>query len=337
MNNLVIPELSAVPAHLQHRLQAESPLLTAVTSGIGSGNMPRISIKGSRFRLIVDGAETVLPESVLETIIVGANPNLSKLWFKDVWEPDNDQVPNCFSFNGVSPDAESEFPQSETCKQCPHNAWGSKITPTGKKVKACADQKRLAVVAKQDPSGEIYLLQVTPSALKGLNAYQKELMHRGIPAEIVSTRISFDTEASYPRLTFSFGGFLESDTQTIVDSLFGSDKVIEITGERDTSVVVNVLAPATVLKSDEVVDISDYEVVSEPVVESNETSHGFGAAPAPAPAPVVKKTTKKRASKKAAETVESVADAVEDKKLQTSEPKGLEAQIAELLENTDDD
>ena len=86
----------------------------------------------------------------------------------------------------------------------------------------------------------MYLLQVTPAALKGLNQYQKELQMRGIPPEIIKTRISFDTDASFPKLMFGFGGFLDEEGMSAVDGLFGSAQVKEITGEE-----APVAAPAT--------------------------------------------------------------------------------------------
>jgi hypothetical protein len=105
----------------------------------------------------------------------------------------------------------------------------------GTKIKACADQKRLAVVASNDPSGPVYLLQITPAALKSLSAYQKELSMRGIPVEAVKTVISFDTDASFPKLTFKYGGFLDEDEYAAVEGLFGSENVLDITGERETA------------------------------------------------------------------------------------------------------
>ena len=86
-------------------------------------------------------------------------------------------------------------------------------------------------MSADDPTGPVYLLQVTPAALKGLNAYQKELSVRGIAPEIVKTRITFDTDASFPKLKFGFGGFIDEATQEAVDKLFGTDQVKTITGE----------------------------------------------------------------------------------------------------------
>jgi len=232
MSNIV-PVNIQVPAHLASRVGVPSTLAASLTGGLSSGNSyPRISIKGSRFRLVEGDTETVLESTTLDVVVVGANPRLSKTWYAKQWTPDSEpQAPDCFSLDGVSPDPEATDPQNDLCASCPQNAWGSKVTPQGQQIKACSDTKRLAIVSADDPSGPIYLLSVTPAALKGLNQYQKELSVRGIPPEIVKTRVSFDTDASFPKLKFTFGGFLDADVQQVVDGLFGTDQIKEITGE----------------------------------------------------------------------------------------------------------
>ena len=234
MGNM-IPSNVQVPAHLVDKINAPSSLAESLMGGMSSGTgegYPRISIKGSRFRIVEDGTETVLETTGLDVVVVGANPNLSKTWYEKEWSKDAEPSgPDCFSLDGVKPHGDSEVPQNDLCATCPQNAWGSKINAQGKQVKACSDGKRLAVVAADAPDGAIYLLQVTPAALKNLNKYQRELSTRGIPPEIIRTRVSFDTEASFPKLKFDFGGFIEEDTQKIVDKLFGTQQVKTITGE----------------------------------------------------------------------------------------------------------
>jgi hypothetical protein len=127
------------------------------------------------------------------------------------------------------------------------------------------------------------LLSVTPAALQGLGQYQKELAVRGIPAEIVRTKVSFDTDASFPKLKFSFGGFLDEATQAQVDTLFGTEQVRTITGElRSTpQPVPQVAAPAPVAPKPAAVK----QPAPTPVAEPAPAVKGFGAA-APQPAPV---------------------------------------------------
>lgn len=222
-----------VPAHVAARIGKESKLSVAMAGGISGGAVPRISIKGSRFRIVEDGNETVLNTLDLNVVVVGANPRLSKIYYGKQWTPDAEPTnPDCFSLDAIKPDPSAAVPQHPQCVDCQHNAWGSRTTPNGSQVKACTDQKRLAVVAFDDVGGPIYLLQVPPASLRGLNVYHKELSRRGIPPEVVATRVTFDSDASHPKLSFGFGGFLTPEQQAIVDKLFGAETVLEVTGEK---------------------------------------------------------------------------------------------------------
>ena len=255
----------------------------------------------------------MLDSTTIDVVIVGSNPRLSKTWYAKAWDKDSEPTaPDCFSLDGVSPDPQSTSPQSDLCASCPQNAWGSKVTPTGQQIKACADKKRLAVVSADDATGPVYLLEVTPAALKGLNQYQKELVMRGIAPEIVTTRVSFDTDASFPKLKFGFGGFNEVDVQEAVNPLFGADSIREITGEqaRQPVVVPQITAPK--------------QVAPKPVVEVEEE---------PAPAPVAEPATPKRgfgASKPAAKTEAKPAAKVEGPKSAVSLADSIAALVGEV-------
>lgn len=277
MSNIV-PANIKVPAHLAARVGQPSALAQALAGGISGGSdFPRISIKGARFRIIEDGTETVLNQTTLDVVVVGANPRLSKTWYAKEWSKDAEPTaPDCYSLDGVGPHPDATSPQNDLCANCPHNAWGSKVAPNGQQLKACSDKKRLAVVAADDATGPVYLLEVTPAALRGLNAYQKELSVRGITPEIVRTRIGFDTDASFPKLTFGFGGFLDEATMEAVDGLFNTDQVKEITGEK-----VVAAAPAPAPKATRP---SPVKAVAAPAVEEVEEE-----APTPAPAPAAKR------------------------------------------------
>ncbi len=232
MSNL-IPIDTQIPAHLANRVGKPSALGESLGGGItGGAEFPRISIKASRFRIISDGVENVLDTPKLDVVIIGANSRLSKTWYEAAWNPDAEATaPDCYSLDGISPHPDSSKPQNDLCASCPQNAWGSRVTQNGTKVKACADAKRLAVVSADAVDGPMYLLTVTPAALKGLNQYNKELAMRGIPPEIVRTSVTFDPSASYPKLSFGFGGFVDVDDQIKVDELFGKEIVGDITGD----------------------------------------------------------------------------------------------------------
>lgn len=289
-----------IPAHVAARIGTPTALSTALASGLSNGeNHPRISIKGSRFRIIEGGVETVLDSMALDVVIVGANPNITKTWYAKQWTPDSDPVaPDCFSHDGKTPDPQASNPQNDLCASCPQNAWGSRITPQGKEIKACSDQKTLAIVAADDPEGTIYQLQVTPAALQGLSKFHKELSVRGIPPEIVRTKVTFDTDASFPKLVFNFNGFLDEDTQAAVDKLFGSDEVKEITGEARALAAVNMVVNKAPAAKPSVAPAP--EAAPAPAAKAS----GFGkkaAAPVAEPAPAAKGFGKKAAAAPAAQ------------------------------------
>jgi hypothetical protein len=321
----IIPVNMQVPAHLAGRVGVPSALAASLTGGLSSGNsFPRISIKGARFRIVEGDTETVLESTTMDAVIVGANPRLSKTWYAKQWTPDSEpQAPDCFSLDGIGPDPESTAPQNDLCASCPQNAWGSKVTPQGQQIKACSDNKRLAVVAADDASGPVYLLSVTPAALKGLNQYQKELSVRGIPPEIVKTRVSFDTDASFPKLKFTFGGFLDAETQQVVDGLFGSESVKEITGEtiRQPVAVPQLPKPASVTAQAAPKPAAPVAApVEEPApapapAQAAAPKRGFGApkaapAAAPAPAPKAVKPAAPAPAPAAAQAATSLADEI---------------------------
>ena len=87
----------------------------------------------------------------------------------------------------------------------------------------------------EKPTDEVYLLQVTPTSLKNLNAYHKILQSKSISPEIAKTRVSFDTTVEFPRLVFEFAGFVDESLQDGIDKLCVSEDVKIITGELSAS------------------------------------------------------------------------------------------------------
>ena len=331
MSNIV-PSNIQIPAHLAKVVGQPSALSAALAGGLAGGaDYPRISIKGSRFRIVEGGAETVLEDIKLSVVVVGANPRLSKTYYAKTWTPDSEPAsPDCYSLDGVRPAGDSTDPQNDTCAGCPMNAWGSKITPMGQQIKACADQKRLAVVASNDPSGPIYLLQVTPAALKGLASYQKELSMRGIPVEAVKTVVTFDTDASFPKLMFKFGGFLDEEEYAVVEELFGSDRVMEITGEKEAAAPEPKPEPKPKAAAKPAAKPAP---AAEEEEEAPAPKRGFGAKAAAKPAPAAEEEEEApapkpkavaKAAKPAATKVEKAGSALAD-------------EIAALMSDMDDD
>lgn len=319
MSDLVPIDPKKIPAHLQKKSAARQALDAGVSAGMGAPSFPRISIKGSRFRIVENGEETVLQENVLPAIVIGANPKLSKTWYEKAWTPDAEpSAPDCFSLDGVRPHAESSSPQCDLCAKCPKNAFGSATNAMGKPIKACSDQKRLAIIAASAADGPAYLLQITPAAIGTFNKYVRELNKHGLSISEVVTHVSFDTKASFPKLMFRFGDYIDEATDEIVLERIGSDEVLEITGEMAADGVVPQVAsnkPQLVHETKDEVEDAEVEEVKTPPAKS-----AFGAKKEEPAAeeqvdskPAPKKAPAKAPTKKAAPApADTAADALDD-------------------------
>jgi hypothetical protein len=230
----------AVPAHIAERMRqrvqtgAKAPsAMDNILSGGAKFPYPRISIRAGRYRLVHDGVEQVVGIT-LPVVIVGANPHTSKLYYSKPFDPAvTDQRPDCFSNDGITPDASVTNPVSPNCAQCSHNVLGSKLTPSGAKSKLCADQKNLAIVPAVDPS-TLYALSIPVSAMKGMREYMQELNNYGFRVEECVTELGFDDTTSYPRITFRRAGFLDEKGIATVEKLQAErgDIIKEVTREK---------------------------------------------------------------------------------------------------------
>lgn len=205
----------------------------------GTGGFPVVSIKGKVFAIVRNGERNVLTKMVdgeaipapsIDAVLVKANKNNSKVFYaRGYQEGAENTKPDCFSNDGIRPDASIEAPQAKQCATCPHNQWGSKIGDNGGKGKACQDTRRIAI-ATPDLINDPYLLRVPPASLKGLFEYTKMLQKRGVGYNMVVTRVGFDMEAPTPKLTFRAIGFLTDAAYQQVQDAAHSDIVADICG-----------------------------------------------------------------------------------------------------------
>ncbi len=220
--------ITTVPAHIAARIAArqQSGTKSTVASAIVNDgpNIPRISIRAGRYRLVEDGVETTVGVT-LDTIIVGANPRVSKVFYGKAFDASASDVrPDCWSNDGLRADASIEKPVHTGCADCPNNVLGSKILPSGAKSKLCSDQRHLAVVPAADPT-KVYSLTVPVSGMKSLREYFKELGNYGVGPEEAITQLGFDDAASYPKIAFSQKGYVPEKAIERIDTLLTSDQV----------------------------------------------------------------------------------------------------------------
>jgi hypothetical protein len=241
--NAVVPVKfdPSVPAYLQKTsLMAVS---AAAVGGITAFQSPnRISIRAGRFHYVdTEGVETDVTENngvALDVIVLDANPTVSKQFYEGAYNPAATEpvAPSCYSDNGSAPSDRAAKPQAATCAVCPHNVWGSKVTPTGSKIKACQDLKKVAVIPASNPTGAAYVLNIPAASLKPWQSFVALLTERGVPLSAMVIRLGFDTTASYPKLTYKPTAWLSPEQAQAVEGLVGSDETRALVGGNDTPI-----------------------------------------------------------------------------------------------------
>ena len=227
----------------------------------------RISLKGGKFRMIVNGEQVaVSPSTSLDVVIVNAG-EVSRYWYAKDYDPGTTGAPDCFSNDGKRPDPKSVSPQGNTCENCPRNVKG----PGNSGRRQCKFARRLAVVLANDiGNSDVYQLQLSPGSMFSkekntpedrmpLDTYVKTLAARNYSITNVVTEMRFDQEADYAKLFFRpVRRLTEDEKVTLADKRESIEAKSAITfspGHMDTAAPKAIAAPtAPVEKKVEVVE-----------------------------------------------------------------------------------
>ncbi len=203
----------AVPDYLKDLIDEGS--LPGAKSFVTSGDsLPRISLKGRKFRYKEGGEEVKTQNDTIEVVIVGITPEhgTAKTWYEKGYVPGDADPPACSSLDGVIPDDWVDNKQADTCAECPMSKWGSAKSMGGGKAKACKESKILYVIDVADEDKKVWIVQVTISSLKNLTRYGKYLESNNMPYAACITQIIMDDETDYPKIDFQYMGVLKKDT-----------------------------------------------------------------------------------------------------------------------------
>lgn len=221
--------LGQLPAALRDKLKTGVRINEDLAGGITSG-FAIVTVRGKVWRIKHQGEERPLlrqdgsPEATIDVVILRASPNIAKVFYINGYTEGSNAPPDCWSVNGIKPDPASPHLQSPTCAGCPQNAWGSASRGgRASKGKACADNKRLAIVPAGDIKNELYggamLTRVPPASLGEVRQYAERLNAMGYPVEAVVTRLGFDFNAEYPSLTFKEVRALTDEEYALVEQM----------------------------------------------------------------------------------------------------------------------
>lgn len=199
----------------------------------GSGR--RISIRGGKFRMMVDGEQVAVNKSgELNVVIVNA-AGVARTYYEGTYDPENPAPPVCWSIDTrvPAPEVPVENRKASRCADCTMNIKGSGQGEG----RACRFSQRLAV-ALEGELDTIYQLQVPAASIFGeaknsdmrLQAYVKFLSAHNTPAIAVITQMRFDDNSDAPKLFFKpVRPLNEDELRTVLDQRDSEEAVKAIT------------------------------------------------------------------------------------------------------------
>lgn len=273
-NNVALFEGHSIPDYIRRRGVDD---FTKAIAGNATGGNKRISIRGRRFRMVVAGEEIgTSNQDELQVVIVNAAKEISREFYGSRYDPKKDSTgPDCWSANGITPDAGVERPQHKNCADCPNNISGSGDNGG----RACRFARRIAVALANDPHGGVYQMKLPATSIFGkggpdgmpFDQYAKHVASHGIGVSQVVTEISFDDHSDTPKLVFKAVKLLNEDALEAFEELGKSREAtnaVRLTVAQ-TDGVQKIAAPRAEPKVHEEDDVEEpvKRVVKKPRVE----------------------------------------------------------------------
>ena len=220
-----------VNSDLFKSLQDMNKTLAGGPSGAGK----RISIKGGKFRMFVDGEQVSVSKSDTMNMIVVNAAAISRTYYEGTYDPNNTSAPTCWSADTKVPAAEVPADQRKAarCADCPMNVKGSGAN----NARACRFNQRLAITLEGKPD-EVYQLQLPATSIfgeaknsdMGMQAYAKFLDAHNTPIIAVLTEMRFDENAETPKLFFKpVRPLTEEELRAAIDVKDSEDAIKAIT------------------------------------------------------------------------------------------------------------
>lgn len=176
--------------------------------GNSFGTTRRISLRGGKFREIINGEQVKVSKDDTMNIVVIAAAPIARTFYEGTYNPDVVTRPTCWSSDTEKPDEDvlEDHRQANRCADCPQNIKGSGQGES----RACRFSQRLAVVIEGDMK-TVYQLQLPATSIFGdakdnkmpMQGYARFLKAHNTPAIAVVTQMRFDEDADVPKLFFS--------------------------------------------------------------------------------------------------------------------------------------
>lgn len=202
---------------------------TTKLAGGGGGQSRRISIRGGRFREIVNGEQLRVNSSGSMNVVILRASGINRTYYAGAYDPENPTPPACWSTDSEKPAPEvtDAGRQSANCRTCPMNVRGSGQGES----RACRFSVRLAICVEGD-YGTIYEMQLPATSIFGeaknnrmpIQAYARYLKANGLGMAALVTQMYFDEDSETPKLFFKPLRPLDEDELESVLEAYNSDE-----------------------------------------------------------------------------------------------------------------
>jgi len=180
-------------------------------------NMVGIEARLPQIKIIHQAQLFEMPDGKKVPQVVGTILDINRVnaWWEESFEQTGGgSPPDCFSMDGVTPDAFSGKKQAEECPGCVMNQYGS----DGGRGKACKNAKRVHIM--QDGEMLPYRLTVPPSNLKAVDLYVSLLTSKATPYQLVRTEISLKKVQNkdgiaYAEMVFENAGVIDTKEEAL--------------------------------------------------------------------------------------------------------------------------
>lgn len=259
-NNLAIFKEAGAVSNIRRPV---SELTKAVATNVAI-NRIQTNTNGT-FKRIVKGEQIGKAiRGEFNAIIVAMLPKVSRTFYAGKYDPDaKPTLPDCWSNDGVTPEAKAQNRQAANCASCKNNIDGSGENGKGK---ACRFQRRVALMLEGDTSGDVYQFNIPAKSLFGkgsgnthpFESYTRFLLANGESIDYVVTNIAYNLDADTMELQFTPVRPITDEEYELVIAAQAdpaTQRVIQLTvAEADGAVADNKASAAVIEQDDEEVE-----------------------------------------------------------------------------------
>ena len=252
---------------------------TKALMGGGGAGSKRISLRGGKFRMVVNGEEVMTSNSeALNVVVVNNAKKVSRTFYAGAYNPKAEATPpDCWSNDGDRPDASIEEPQHHNCNECPQNIKGS----AGGGGRACRHFRRIAVALADNVGGDIYQMTLASKSIFGkgdldhmpFEQFGSYVASQGYNLNNMITEMRFDPDSDTAKLFFKPVDFLTEEDWELAKKQGASPaalKAIEMSVPKGESNAPKLAAPKAAPKEE-----------AEPIAEPKKRPEKKAEAPTP--------------------------------------------------------